>query len=84
MSGIGLTTFVIALLASSGALAQTKTYTTTVSGDGKTITRTSPNGTWTISKSQNHDGSRTTTSTWRPAKPGYQAMGDGGYKPLGR
>jgi hypothetical protein len=84
MSRIGITTLAIALLASSAALAQTKTYTTTISGDGKTITRTSPNGTWTISKGQNHDGSRTVTSTWRPNKPGPQPMGAGGYKPLGR
>jgi hypothetical protein len=74
----------LALVASSAAQAQTKTYVTTISKDGRSSTTTGPNGTWTRQASQGADGSRTITSTYRPNRPSHQPMGEGGYKPMGR
>jgi hypothetical protein len=84
MLSIRMGTIVVALLASSVAYAQTKIYTTTVSPDGRSRTTTGPNGTWSSTTSQASDGSRTTTTTYRPHRPTHQPMGDGGYKPMGR
>jgi hypothetical protein len=84
MLSIRMAAAVMALLATSAAHAQTQTYVTTITKDGRSATTTGPNGTWTRTMSKAYDGSKTITSTYRPHRPGHQAMGEGGYKPMGR
>ena len=69
------------LCASSAAHAE-NTVTTVVSPDQKTVTTTSDQGRTTVDYTQTATGS-TTTTTFEPAKPAYQPMGRGDYKPTG-
>ena len=84
MLSIRVGAIVIALLVSSAAHAQSQTYVTTITKDGRSRTTTGPNGTWSSTVSKSYDGSRTITSTYRSNRPGHQPMGEGGYKPMGR
>ena len=71
----------LSLCASSVALAE-NVVTTVVSPDQKTLTTTSDQGRTTVDYTETMTGS-TTTTRFEPAKPAYQPMGHGDYKPTG-